>query len=213
MLFWNSLVNIRSFLITEAQICFAQTYRSIGDDNKKAMYWAKKATESQNARSFTLIGLFYEDGIGADKAMKWHKLSLIFEKGSKSSFYIGKLYYFGKDVKKNHKLAFDYFNLMLSHDGQYAATFFYVGEIFEKGEDGVSLNYQKALEYYHTAFDLDCSKAAIAIGFMYHGGLGVEKDFRKAFEWFSRGIFHEQSIGIFHAWYLLPGRISRQEGN
>ncbi|KAI9338030.1 hypothetical protein BD770DRAFT_448429 [Pilaira anomala] len=201
--FWSHLTNLKADSVTSAQLCLAQIHAS-GDNNvpksgKKAMFWAKKAAKCRNSYAFTLVALFYEEGIGVkqnyEEAMKWHKQSQILKEDTLSLFYIGKLYFFGQGVKKDHRLALGYFMLMVNHDDQYGEAFYYMGEIFERGEDSVPINYKKAFECYQKAFDRNCVNGASAIGLMYDKGLGVEKDMAKAYEWFNKafGLFGHTS--------------------
>ncbi|KAI9355869.1 hypothetical protein BD770DRAFT_444534 [Pilaira anomala] len=192
IVFWTQLTNMKSNSIALAQFCLAFMYapneNNLHKDDKKTIYWAKKAAGYGNAPACKLVAGCYENSIGVDQdykeSIKWHKKTLILEQYSESVHHIGKLYFFGKGVKKDHKEALRYFKLMLDYNDQHAESFYHMGKVFEAGEDGAPFSYKQALECYHKAFDLNFPTAGCAIGFLYHLGLGVKKDMAKAYEWF-----------------------------
>ena len=55
-----------------------------------------------------------------------------------------------------------------------------LGVYYDKGMYGLPQNHTKALELYHRAGELGCSKAYVCIGYSYHYGEGVEIDKKKA---------------------------------
>jgi len=57
---------------------------------------------------------------------------------------------------------------------------FMTGCDYQEGEDGYPQDYTKALEHWHRAGELGCTKAYTSIGYSYDNGRGVEIDKKKA---------------------------------
>jgi uncharacterized protein len=57
---------------------------------------------------------------------------------------------------------------------------FNLGNCYRDGSNGFPQDYEKALELYHRAAELGCTKAYTIIGVAYDYGEGVEVDYKKA---------------------------------
>ncbi|KAG2228884.1 hypothetical protein BDF21DRAFT_456118 [Thamnidium elegans] len=128
------------------------------------------------------------------EALKWYKQALeLDEENIDSAYCIGLIYYNAKGIKSDWKLALHYFKLTVSLDERdsheiHKNAYFFMGEIYEHGEDGVPQNYILAHEYFEKAFDCGEVKAAVALMKLYRDGLGVRKDNNKVKEWMQRAI-------------------------
>ncbi len=63
-----------------------------------------------------------------------------------------------------------------------------LGLIYDYGTDVVEQNFSKAKQWYDRARDLGNKKAALAIGYMYLSGLGVERDYDEARTYFDEAL-------------------------
>jgi TPR repeat protein len=60
-----------------------------------------------------------------------------------------------------------------------------LGKMYYDGE-GVTKNYQKAVEWLRKAAGQGLDKAQNSLGYMYANGYGVTKDYQKAVEWYRK---------------------------
>eukprot|EP00475_Leptophrys_vorax_P004179 TRINITY_DN12495_c0_g1_i1.p1 TRINITY_DN12495_c0_g1~~TRINITY_DN12495_c0_g1_i1.p1 ORF type:complete len:388 (-),score=126.50 TRINITY_DN12495_c0_g1_i1:26-1150(-) len=67
----------------------------------------------------------------------------------------------------------------LPHAHQLLAELYY-------NEIGVEKDYEKAVEHFQAAADLNHGPSYVSLGFMFENGHGCEKDFVKAFEWYKK---------------------------
>ena len=73
-----------------------------------------------------------------------------------------------------------------------------IGEFYEKGE-GVSRNYQKAMQWYKHADASGYYPAAMVdIGLLYQHGLGVPRNYRMALNWYRLGVSARSARAMFH---------------
>ena len=73
-----------------------------------------------------------------------------------------------------------------------------IGEFYEKGE-GVSRNYQKAMQWYKHADASGYYPAAMVdIGLLYQHGLGVPRNYRMALNWYRLGVNARSARAMFY---------------
>lgn len=75
--------------------------------------------------------------------------------------------------KKNIGLAIDHFEQAAMQG--YADAYFFLGRFYGLG-DGVSLDFNKAIENYQKGLSLGSHKCGYALGMLYYTGIGVQKD-------------------------------------
>ncbi|KAI7894258.1 uncharacterized protein EV154DRAFT_560483 [Mucor mucedo] len=98
------------------------------------------------------------------------------------------IYYMGfNGVTRNTRKAFDYFKKVATKwknpIGQY-----YVGVMLLTGEAGSEQKKEEAIEWLTLAAEGGWNSAQAAVGLVYYGGLGVEKDYKKATTWFNKAV-------------------------
>ena len=67
-------------------------------------------------------------------------------------------------------------------------------DCYFEGKNNIKKDYLKALSLYKQAAKQGNCKAQYMIGYMYHNGLGVEKDYREAFYWFEKASSNNYSL-------------------
>jgi len=66
-------------------------------------------------------------------------------------------------------------------------TQFKLGVMYERGQ-GVTQNYQKAIEYYTKAANQGCNDALFSLGGVYYTGKGVPQNYQKAIEYYTKAV-------------------------
>lgn len=85
----------------------------------------------------------------------------------------GLSHYLLNTKKKNILLALKHFEEAVQLG--YADAYYFLGRFYGLG-DGVSLDFNQAMDYYHMGLEKGSAKCGYAIGMMYYTGAGVEKD-------------------------------------
>lgn len=127
-----------------------------------------------------------EDPQYASKILYWLALSAK-KKGTTYYMALGRAYYDCPYVKRDQKEAIKWFNLACNEDQvQDGEAFYCLGDIYQKGWDGVTQDYKIAYSCFKSAFDLGYCMGATRIASFYCKGFGVEKSEVNTIEWLSK---------------------------
>lgn len=204
---WELLTDKKSSNVTMCQLALATIYlegtNNMPKNNDNFLYWIRKSAKNKNTTACTALGLAYENGKNGVKqdfkeALNWYDLALDYGGDIDAVCHIGILYFNGWGVKKDHRAALQYFDdtVLQNNHGE---AYYFMGEIYRLGNDGIPLNYKKSFTCYSKAFEYGCPRGATSIGFLYRRGLGVKKDEDKAYRWLTKGA----SAGSSAAKYTL----------
>lgn len=136
----------------------------------------------------TIVTLFFSALVQsqaptASDATKLEQTSTLAGQGDVSAQYaLGDMYYFGKGVSRNGKLAVEWFSKAAAQG--HADSQFYLGTISYNGQY-LPRNYEKAFNWFSLAAAQGHRNAKTNLGVMYKNGEGIPKDPKKAFEIFS----------------------------
>lgn len=119
------------------------------------------------------------------KAKEYYEQS----KSKLSDFQLGNMYFYGKEVEQDYKLALKYYER--AEDNPYAM--YKIGMMYEKGI-GVEEDHETSVRYYKKAFNLfqeiekeqGDDNTAYRLGRMYLSGKGCETDYKKAEDYFEK---------------------------
>lgn len=157
---------------------FIESYNQIIDLVDKR----EDTTELSNAEKvevFTLIRMLYNNLLIEFEGEKLDEI--LYEKGNK--------YYLGKDVEKDYKKAFDIFK-DLADNKEHLKSMEVLCYMYYYGQ-GTDINYELARKYCEIVEqkNSNCDKNIFQfLGEMYFDGLGVEKDYSKAKEYFEKSL-------------------------
>jgi uncharacterized protein len=153
---------------------------------EKASEWFTRSAEQGNSDAWTNLGVMYEYEKNYTKALELYTRSA--EQGdSGAKYHLGMMYYKGNGVKKDYKIASEWFTKSATPDAQYQ-----LGVMYEYGYY-VKKDYKKAFELYTLS---DNSAAQHRLGIMYLEGNGIKKDYTKAFEWFTKSANPSSGNGL-----------------
>ncbi|GAA5798514.1 hypothetical protein HPULCUR_003918 [Helicostylum pulchrum] len=182
---WSMLTNKKSRGVVLSQIIIGSLCRQ-NDDGPKSAYFFKKAAKNGSAIGCMFTASAYEHGIGGlvqdyKEALKWYKVALEVHLEMEAAYCIGVFYGSAKGVKKDCRVALEYFTLSVSKN-DHGCAYFIIAEIYEEGIDGVSQDYLLARRNFEKAFDCGQVDAAFSLARFYREGLG--------------GIFHHKKYAI-----------------
>ena len=166
-------------------------------DCKKALELYNKAAEQGNSKAFHKIISSYKDGnsdlevvANVDKMVEYIFKAADF--GDLDFLHILTIYYnlgygpYGLAVTQNKAMAVKCYEKLIScseyygKDYQLSFDMNQLGYLYCSG-DGVEVNYQKAIELFEKAIELDNLNAMMNLANLYYEGLGVKQDKEKAF--------------------------------
>lgn len=158
----------------------------IEQNYEKAIYWYEKSAEQGNVKAQRNLGRMYEEGIGVaqdyQKARKWY------EKAAKGEdldalFRLATLHYKGLGGSQNFKEALDLYKraATLNPGAQYMVAYMYYKGQGVSGND----NYVQAANWFKQNAYFGDPRGMLMLGIFYKHGVGVQKDYRKAYAWFS----------------------------
>lgn len=119
---------------------------------------------------------------------------------------LGQKFLFGQGIDQNFKESFHYFKLGYSQNDTLST--YYLGEHYLNGW-GVELNYEEALRLFNKAVQMQydpsafkdknnkqsVAKALNSLGYMYYNGYGVDKNVKRAYDYFkSKFLFANELI-------------------
>jgi TPR repeat protein len=160
-------------------------------DYVKAKYWYERSAAQGNLTAYCSLGMLYYSGEGVEKdyakAMDW--LNKAAERKSARAYtLLGMMYYNGEAVQKDYKKAADWFKKAADAgipEAQYRLACMYV-----EGE-GLDVNHVEAVKLLlEVAESPSAGKQSVLsqtmLGLIYAQGLGVEKNVREAWKWYSK---------------------------
>ena len=122
-----------------------------------------------------------------------HKLLERAEQGdSEAQYQLGKLYYSGENVKKNYRVAFEWYK-KAAESGHVLAQRM-VAEMLLEGSQEIKKNRKLAFYWMQCAAMQDDTTALERLGDMYAKGEGCVKDQNKAIEWYEKAAFKNNPI-------------------
>jgi uncharacterized protein len=115
-------------------------------------------------------------------AANFEQTTKLAEQGDASAQYnLGSIYYFGKGVSRDAKLAIEWFSKAAAQG--HAGSQFYMGVIAYNGQH-VPRDYEKAFNFFSMAAAQGDRYSKTNLGVMYKNGEGASKDPKKAFDIF-----------------------------
>lgn len=167
-------------------------------DESKGMEWYQKYVEKNLDYGYSQIALVYHKGDkklrilpNPDRALFWdQKGADAGETGSQYS--MGKSYYFGKGVPQDYEKAFAYYQKVAEKNPDWVA--FEMGFFYLTGR-GTRKDEKKAHEWFSrkkALYDL------IQMGEIYREGILVEKELKKAFQYYSKAVEAGNPNGYFY---------------
>ncbi|KAG2237301.1 hypothetical protein INT48_009034, partial [Thamnidium elegans] len=142
-------------------------------------------------------GLAYEYGKNgvedSIEALKWYKRTLELHGNIEAAYRIGVIFYNGKGIETDCKVALGYFKLRV-RDSDHGPSYIFMGDIYEKGKDGVPNNYVLARQHFEKAFSCGEVRGAVALTRFYIEGLGVRKDMKKSEEWMMKAMTAKSTL-------------------
>ncbi len=175
--------------LVDAQTLLAWGYFNgivVKKDVKKALEWIEKAAQSGNAEAQCDAGYMLSE----DTPYKDYKKAFDWTQKAADQVYptafnnIGWYYENGYGVSKDLYVAVGYYQMAADQDNP--AGLNNLGRMYEGGCGGLPVDYSKAMELYLKAADKNSYKAMRNIARMYEKGLGVEKNYLKAMQWYSK---------------------------
>ena len=165
-------------------VYFEKGCRTFSKDNKRAVFWHKKAAEQGHMQAQYELGLLYMKGVGVGKNEKM--ACYWFEKAAEqgdiyAQYCLGFNYYSGKGVEKDENKCFYWINKAANKGNPSAQV--KLGNYYEQGI-GVSKDLRKAAEYYMKAAKQGKVIGQCQLGFYFLNGTGVDKDVSQAAYWF-----------------------------
>ena len=111
---------------------------------------------------------------------------------SEAQYQLGKLYYSGENVKKNYRVAFEWYK-KAAESGHVLAQRM-VAEMLLEGSQEIKKNRKLAFYWMQCAAMQDDTIALERLGDMYAKGEGCAKDQNKAIEWYEKSAFKNNPI-------------------
>jgi TPR repeat protein len=112
-----------------------------------------------------------------------------------SNFYVGLVYLYGFQIKKDFKRAAFYLEKTFKLGDKSVSRL--LGIIYVDKIYGIK-DYKKGLYYNKVAAELNFSGSISNLGYMYAEGLGVKKDYFKAFEYYKKSKMLGDSYGAYN---------------
>ncbi len=200
---------------TEIKTIISEKLKNYGDtyfrlnDYSKAMNYYQKSAELNNIEAIVNIGKFYNNGFGCEKnyktACEW------FEKINDYSvlFSLGLDYFYGIKVNRDYVKALQWFEKCINcnnktikmtgycydqlGDRRKSELYFNqitnkydLNEVAEYYAKKLSPDFEKTIHYYEKAVQLGSIEALVNLGKFYDNGLGFEKSYKKACEYFNQ---------------------------
>ena len=189
-------------------IGYSGGYR-VQKNEKKALYWMRKAAEQGLKDAQNALGVLYKNGEGVKrdykKAIYWYRKAA--EQGLKDAQNaLGVLYKNGEGVKRDYKKAIYWYRKAAEQglkDAQNA-----LGVLYKNGE-GVKRDYKKAIYWYRKAADQGYKVAQYNLGALYKNGEGVKRDYKKAIYWYRKAAERGDQNAQNALFNLIKERITR----
>ncbi len=184
----------RGILNAYVKMYIAYQYgKGVEPDLKKAIYWLRKiqadAAEGnvKNYAKEMLSDIYFELALKEqDQALKFKLFNMAWANGNRYSVEaIGDMMQAGLGVKQSYTSAIvAYETAIKKYESVYAME--RLGFIYLKGPAEIDRDYAKAYQLFKKSADLGGTTGAYMMGYVFHYGLGVQKDAKQAKMWFDR---------------------------
>jgi len=191
-----------------AQYRLAEIYSrgdGVAKDENEAFKWYKKAAEHGYPEAQSLLGGFYQYGLGynVDKdnqeAFKWYKRAA--QQGDVDGQYnLAMMYAEGKGVEKNLQEAFKWYKKAAEQGDRNGQS--RLATMYAEGK-GVEKNLQKAFKWYKKAAEQGNMGAQYFLGNMYAKGEGIDKNYDKAIECYTKAAQQKNSLIAQYSQYQI----------
>lgn len=169
----------------EIEMSCVESRSESAEGKKKAEEKILSYAMAGNGRAQFEMGLLCYNRNEYAAALDWYKKSG--EKGfSGAVANIGNIYFFGKGVKTDYKLAFEYFTKSEKMNGNKWAMYM-LGRMYRNGYY-VEKDDKKAVEWFQKAADQMEYNAIGSLGIMYEEGRGVPRDYKKAAQLYTKAL-------------------------
>ena len=158
--------------------------QGVEKDRSKALEWYRKAYEIKGkcaGKAACNIGILFGNDGDYESAAEWYRRGA--ELGDDHAMLnTGFCYGAGQGVEKDPSKAFEWFRKAYEIKGECAGkAACNIRVLFENDGD-----YERALGWVQRGVELDDDRSMLALGVYYEEGIGVEKDWRKALEWYRK---------------------------
>ena len=170
-------------------------------NERLGLEWALAAANQGHGVAQIFVGSTYFNGArgipkNLELAFKWYKQAAEHD-SPLGMFNLAAMYDKGHYVEQNSELAIKWYKLA---GEQYQSNSLYnLGMMYLRGVDHIEQSYHLALECFHKALERKKhSGCMISIGTMYCNGLGVEKDYKMALQYYRQAAELGSAVGIFN---------------
>lgn len=161
------------------------------DDNSKSVEWLQKSADGGNLDGMFVLGSFHQTGYKGlikdiNKTLYWYQKAA--EGGScNATSSLASLYMLGFDVPIDFAKAVQWNKKTIENINPdclhiQSVSMNYIGEIYEKGGNGIEKNLNIAIEWYQKATEAKNYDGILNLARLYEEGKGVAKDKKKAKE-------------------------------
>ena len=179
--------------------------RGVESDDKKAVYWYRKAAEQGDADAQSNLGWMYDNGEGVEeddeKAVYWFRKA---ERGHpEAQKNLQRMDRDGEGVEQSDQEA-------LQEEAREQNK---LGEQYASGM-GVARNYVKAVDLYRKAAEQGYAVAQFNLGKMYENGKGVSQSDEQACRWYIKAAIqgHADAQNNLQRMYREGGSLTQQKG-
>lgn len=164
--------------------------KDIRKDFKETVKWFKRAADQGMQNAERDLGCCYRDGTGVAvdqmEAVKWfHRAA---ERGdTKTMFLLAVAHYLGRGVAKNYVEAARLFRKCVDAKIRIEQAFVNLGLMYWYGGNGIEQDYIIACEWFKKAAVQGNTTAMYFLGDAYQEGIGIDKNIKKAKEWYQKG--------------------------
>lgn len=162
------------------------TYDYIINDEELAFQWMERAANAGDARAIVeLANMYMSSETKKDEKKGFNCYKQGAEMGDKRAHcQLALCYAGGYGVDKNEKEVLSW--MSQSANNGYAPAMFELGTMYHQGTCGLPQDIVKAIYWYKKAAKAGSSNAMVNLGYCYENGIGVEKDFWKAIEYYGQ---------------------------
>lgn len=165
-------------------------------EKKIAIEWLEKASANNESEATYLLGEYYLKGIpGIITANEKKGLELLQKSADlncvKAMNRLGRIYLYGEYVIKDINTAYKWYNRAASFDSseaQYMLGWIYLSEYKNK-----SNKLTPAISWFELAADNQNVDAMLELGKIYENGMGVNRDLKMAYRWYSKAYSYDNS--------------------
>lgn len=190
----------------QEQFLVAQYYEGVLKDEKEALKWYRKASNSSGSASLA-IGRFYEEGLGGlakDPAKAFEAYQKAASQGVMNAQYrVAKCYETGDkkiNVIQNDLEAVRFYTLAATQGHKEAQVV--MGLRYRTGQ-GIGQDFAQSFKYYSTAANQGEVDAQRAVGEMYADGIGTAKNEAEAIKWYKKAIASGDQKSLYPLAVLL----------